>query len=206
MSILKRGMIFITFFGCCFAIALVAAAMGTKFWLESDAIQRRINPDKTLEVRPNSTGHVNFGLFKGRKSLNVGFGTRVHHFDGEYKATGDYNAHGSTILLFPLSSPSSGGGRHFSACRYVEFLGRSALAHQVYWPVTGMLRYHQSLDAPRALGRRCRCLRYRARETVADWRELFTAISLCWLLIISLPLSPPSSPVVVWIVTIVSDL
>lgn len=85
MSILKRGMIFITFFGCCFAIALAAAAMGTKFWLESDAIQRRINPDKTLEVRPNSTGHVNFGLFKGRKSLNVGFGTRVHPFDGEYR-------------------------------------------------------------------------------------------------------------------------
>ncbi|MPC55974.1 hypothetical protein E2C01_049922 [Portunus trituberculatus] len=74
-------MIFITFFGCCFAIALAAAAMSTKFWLEAEAIQRRINPDKTLEVRPNSTGHVNFGLFKGRKSLNVGFGTRLHHFD-----------------------------------------------------------------------------------------------------------------------------
>lgn len=80
-------MIFITFFGCCFAIALAAAAMSTKFWLEAEAIQRRINPDKTLEVRPNSTGHVNFGLFKGRKSLNVGFGTRLHHFDSKYKCT-----------------------------------------------------------------------------------------------------------------------
>lgn len=97
MSILKRGMIFITFFGCCFAIALAAAAMGTKFWLEADAVQRRINPDKTLEVRPNSTGHVNFGLFKGRKSLNVGFGTRVHHFDADDLEFMDYGLWVGTI-------------------------------------------------------------------------------------------------------------
>nr|XP_053638100.1 uncharacterized protein LOC128692767 isoform X1 [Cherax quadricarinatus] len=81
MNILKRGMVFITFFGCCFAIALMAAAMSTRFWLEAEAVQQRVGPDNTLEVRPNSTGHVNFGLFKGRKSLNVGFGTRLHSFD-----------------------------------------------------------------------------------------------------------------------------
>lgn len=74
-------MVFITFFGCCFAIALMAAAMSTRFWLEAEAVQQRVGPDNTLEVRPNSTGHVNFGLFKGRKSLNVGFGTRLHSFD-----------------------------------------------------------------------------------------------------------------------------
>lgn len=77
-------MVFITFFGCCFGISLMAAAMSTKFWLEAEAVQRRTNQDQSLEVRPNSTGHVNFGLFKGRKALNVGFGMRLHTFGGEY--------------------------------------------------------------------------------------------------------------------------
>ncbi|XP_064094116.1 uncharacterized protein LOC135206669 isoform X1 [Macrobrachium nipponense] len=82
MNILKRGMVFVTFFGCCFAIALMAAALSTKYWLEAEAIQiRRIPPDNTPVIRPNSTGHVNFGLFKGRKSLNVGFGERVSLFE-----------------------------------------------------------------------------------------------------------------------------
>lgn len=82
MNILKRGMVFVTFFGCCFAIALMAAAMSTKYWLVAEAIQIRRNPpDSTPEIRLNSTGHVNFGLFQGRKSLNVGFGERIHGFD-----------------------------------------------------------------------------------------------------------------------------
>ncbi|KAK7080840.1 hypothetical protein SK128_020131 [Halocaridina rubra] len=81
MNILKRGMVFVTFFGCCFAIALMAAAMSTKYWLEAEAIQLRFHPtDNTTVIRPNSTGHVNFGLFKGRKNLNVGFGERIHAF------------------------------------------------------------------------------------------------------------------------------
>ncbi|XP_063611794.1 uncharacterized protein LOC134785388 [Penaeus indicus] len=83
MNILKRGMVFLTFFGCCFAIALMAAAMSTKYWMEAKAVQKRINSDTTFEIRPNSTGHIHFGLFKGKKSLNVGFGMRVHQFDGE---------------------------------------------------------------------------------------------------------------------------
>ncbi|XP_042217139.1 clarin-3-like [Homarus americanus] len=102
MNILKRGMVFITFFGCCFAIALMAAAMSTKFWLEAEAIQRRINPDNRIEVRPNSTGHVNFGLFKGRKSLNVGFGTRLHPFDVDHAEFMDYGLWVGTVACLGL--------------------------------------------------------------------------------------------------------
>lgn len=95
-------MVFITFFGCCFAIALVAAAMSTKFWLEAEAIQLRHGPDNTPEVRPNSTGHVNFGLFKGRKSLNVGFGTRLHLFDVVPDDLMDYGLWVGTIVCLSL--------------------------------------------------------------------------------------------------------
>ncbi|XP_076032805.1 clarin-2 isoform X3 [Oratosquilla oratoria] len=84
MNIFKRGMIFITFFGCCFAIALMAAAMCTKYWLEAEARQRtgEASASGIIQYRPNSTGHVNIGLFKGRKSLNVGFGERVTDIEG----------------------------------------------------------------------------------------------------------------------------
>lgn len=95
-------MVFITFFGCCFGISLMAAAMSTKFWLEAEAVQKRLNPDKTLEVRPNSTGHVNFGLFKGRKALNVGFGMRLHPFDVESAVFMDYGLWVGTIACLSL--------------------------------------------------------------------------------------------------------
>ena len=81
MNIFKRGMIFVTFFGCCFAISLMAAALGTKYWFEADAKQRSSQND--IQFRPNSTGHINFGLFLGRKSLNVGFGERIHKVTGK---------------------------------------------------------------------------------------------------------------------------
>lgn len=71
-------MIFVTFFGCCFGIALMAAGLSTKWWFEAEAQLLRANAEGLMEKRPNSSGHVNFGLFKGRKALNFGYGVRIN--------------------------------------------------------------------------------------------------------------------------------
>nr|XP_045606892.1 uncharacterized protein LOC123763666 [Procambarus clarkii]XP_045606893.1 uncharacterized protein LOC123763666 [Procambarus clarkii]XP_045606894.1 uncharacterized protein LOC123763666 [Procambarus clarkii]XP_045606895.1 uncharacterized protein LOC123763666 [Procambarus clarkii]XP_045606897.1 uncharacterized protein LOC123763666 [Procambarus clarkii]XP_045606898.1 uncharacterized protein LOC123763666 [Procambarus clarkii]XP_045606899.1 uncharacterized protein LOC123763666 [Procambarus clarki len=55
----RRGAIFASFFMCCLGASLLAAAMATKNWFESDC----------KSPIPSSTGHVNFGLFEGRSRL-----------------------------------------------------------------------------------------------------------------------------------------
>lgn len=73
---MKRGMIFITFFGSCLAMALTIVSLGTKFWITSRA-KRTSNP---LE----SDGIINFGLFDGKKELNVAYGWRIYDIDGKH--------------------------------------------------------------------------------------------------------------------------
>ncbi|RZF34573.1 hypothetical protein LSTR_LSTR006958 [Laodelphax striatellus] len=72
MNLYKRGMIFVTFLGSCLSIVLIAAALGTNYWVVAQA--RRI-PNPT-----ESDGHVHFGLFQGVKDLNVAYGWRTYHF------------------------------------------------------------------------------------------------------------------------------
>ncbi|CAB3383901.1 clarin-3-like [Cloeon dipterum] len=72
MNLYKRGMIFATFLGCCLALGLLVGALGTPYWVVSRA-ERIPNTEK-------SNGSVNFGIFTGRKSLNVGYGTRTSEF------------------------------------------------------------------------------------------------------------------------------
>ncbi|KRT80234.1 hypothetical protein AMK59_6568 [Oryctes borbonicus] len=72
-SIFKRGMIFVTFFGSCFAIALLVASLGTKHWVNASA-KRTTNPEE-------SDGKVHFGLFDGKKELNVAYGWRTYDID-----------------------------------------------------------------------------------------------------------------------------
>ena len=79
MNLFRRGMIFATFFGCCCAIALQAAAIGTTYWIESNA--QRIHANDTVDHQ--STGHYNFGLFSGTKELDFGIGTRRSTIDGK---------------------------------------------------------------------------------------------------------------------------
>lgn len=82
MNVFKRGMIFVTFFGCCFGMALMAAALGTEFWFQADAVQK----DKTTnftEFRSEAHGKLNFGLFRGDKLLNWGIGDRASKFKGK---------------------------------------------------------------------------------------------------------------------------
>ncbi|KAL3269585.1 hypothetical protein HHI36_008649 [Cryptolaemus montrouzieri] len=73
MSLMNRGMIFITFFGSCLAMALTIVSLGTKFWITARA-KRISNP---LE----SDGIINFGLFDGKKELNVAYGWRTYDID-----------------------------------------------------------------------------------------------------------------------------
>ncbi|KAF5296645.1 hypothetical protein FQR65_LT10185 [Abscondita terminalis] len=66
-------MIFVTFFGSCFAIVLLVASLGTKQWINARA-KRTTNP---LE----SDGKIQFGLFEGKKELNVAYGWRSYEID-----------------------------------------------------------------------------------------------------------------------------
>ena len=72
-------MIFMTFFGCCLALALEAAALATKYWVVANA--RRQFTNGSLDY--SSEGHVNFGLFSGKKQLNFGYGTRYFTMNGK---------------------------------------------------------------------------------------------------------------------------
>lgn len=74
MSTFTRGMIFLTFIGSCFAISLLIASLGTKEWINSNA-KRTTNPQE-------SEGKINFGLFDGKKELNVAYGWRTYDIDG----------------------------------------------------------------------------------------------------------------------------
>jgi len=75
MNFKKRCLIFVTFFGSCLAIALLAASLGTKYWVQATCYR-----NSTQESRIKSNGTVHFGLFEGTKVLNVGLGDRETEF------------------------------------------------------------------------------------------------------------------------------
>ncbi|CAG7829548.1 unnamed protein product [Allacma fusca] len=67
----RRGMTFVSFLTCCAALALLLAALSTQYWIVGRAHRTIQSP------KPNySDGHIHFGLFYGRKNLNVGYGWR----------------------------------------------------------------------------------------------------------------------------------
>lgn len=72
MNFYKHGMIFATFLGSCLCIGLLAAALGTKYWTISSAVNLK---------SPKSDGKIHFGLFRGEKNLNVGIGWRAQRFE-----------------------------------------------------------------------------------------------------------------------------
>lgn len=72
MNLFRRSLIFSTFIGTCLSIVLLAAALGTKYWVTANA-KRVSNPNE-------SDGRLHFGLFQGDKSLNVGYGWRHYQF------------------------------------------------------------------------------------------------------------------------------
>ncbi|EFX74054.1 hypothetical protein DAPPUDRAFT_307517 [Daphnia pulex] len=70
MNLFKRGLIFATFLGCSLSAAFLAASISTDSWVYAD-VKRVTNPYE-------SDGHVFFGLFKGKRELNVGYGWRTY--------------------------------------------------------------------------------------------------------------------------------
>lgn len=72
MSIKSRGLVFATFFVNCIVVGLLLASLITEHWIEADAK----NPNMA-----NATGTVHFGLFTGKKDLNVGIGPRPTRID-----------------------------------------------------------------------------------------------------------------------------
>jgi len=64
----RRALIFVTFFGSCLALSLLAASLATNHWITA-ACKRTENAEK-------SNGTVNFGLFEYETNLNVGYGDR----------------------------------------------------------------------------------------------------------------------------------
>lgn len=74
MSIKSRGLVFATFFVNCIVVGLLIASLITEHWIEADAKY------KILDMA-NATGTVHFGLFTGKKDLNVGIGPRPTRID-----------------------------------------------------------------------------------------------------------------------------
>ena len=83
----RRALIFVTFFGSCLALSLLAASLGTNHWITASC--------KRTENAEKSNGTVNFGLFEYETNLNVGYGDRytVMNMLGEFR-----------LLLLPVHS------------------------------------------------------------------------------------------------------
>jgi len=64
----RRALIFVTFFGSCLALSLLAASLATNHWITASC--------KRTENAEKSNGTVNFGLFEYETNLNVGYGDR----------------------------------------------------------------------------------------------------------------------------------
>ena len=64
----RRALIFVTFFGSCLALSLLAASLGTNHWVTASC--------KRTENAEKSNGTVNMGLFQYETNLNVGYGDR----------------------------------------------------------------------------------------------------------------------------------
>lgn len=72
MSIKTRGLVFATFFINCIVVGLLIASLITEHWIESEA---------KMPNSANATGTVHFGLFSGKKELDVGIGRRSWKID-----------------------------------------------------------------------------------------------------------------------------
>lgn len=81
MSFKTRGLVFATFFLNCIVVGLLVSSLTTNHWIEANAKVALANNTGTSE---KSNGQINFGLFSGNKSLNVGYGTRRNPIDGNY--------------------------------------------------------------------------------------------------------------------------
>jgi len=70
MNVYRRGLILATFMGCCASLVLLSASLSTDHWVQSN-VHRMTSPFE-------SSGRVHFGLFSGKRELNVGYGWRIY--------------------------------------------------------------------------------------------------------------------------------
>jgi len=88
----RRGLIFVTFFGSCLAISLLAAALGTKYWVTAQC--------KRTENSEKSNGTVNFGLFEYEAHLNYGVGER--NYVGKMLGSEGIMYHERSLMVYEL--------------------------------------------------------------------------------------------------------
>lgn len=69
MKIKGKLLIFLTFLSTCLALALLASGLASQNWIVASA---------NRSSNPKSHGRINFGLFRGTRRLNHGFGERVY--------------------------------------------------------------------------------------------------------------------------------
>ena len=74
MNVYRRGLILATFMGCCASLVLLSASLSTDHWVQSN-VHRMTSPFE-------SSGRVHFGLFSGKRELNVGYGWRIYAISG----------------------------------------------------------------------------------------------------------------------------
>ena len=67
VSLRQRSVIFATFLVACCGLGLLAGGLGTSYWVVAQA---------EIETNVKSSGFIHFGLFKGIKTLDHGFGKR----------------------------------------------------------------------------------------------------------------------------------
>jgi len=96
MNLKERSIIFVTFLIACWALALTAGGLGTRYWVVSSAVRL----DSNLRPLNISSGYIHFGLFEGTWRLDSGYGERVEHkkilevtyLDPTFLVKGLYNA------------------------------------------------------------------------------------------------------------------
>ena len=96
MNLRERSIIFVTFLIACWALALTAGGLGTKYWVVSSAVRLDSN-SREFNI---SSGYIHFGLFEGTWRLDSGYGERVEHkkileityLDSTFLVKGLYNA------------------------------------------------------------------------------------------------------------------
>lgn len=72
MSIKSRGLVHATFFGSCIVFGLLLYCLATDHWINSVAKNHK---------SVNATGSINFGLFTGKKNLDIAIGARPERID-----------------------------------------------------------------------------------------------------------------------------
>lgn len=95
----KRFLYLLTFLLSMIAVGLVAAALGTDYWIVARPVrvvgENIIGGAKNVtggELKTKFQGYINFGLFRGYKELDHGLGVRKGEIKSEYLHDGNHDS------------------------------------------------------------------------------------------------------------------